>query len=246
MLGTVEQERAFSTVHEGAVYLHLGESYGVTALDLAARTALVRAVHRRLVHAGARGDETAIVEAPACGGRPASSSTSGAVAVTEQVVAYQRRAIADGERDRRARRSTCPETTFETEARLVLVPRRDCSPGIDDDAEAVSALHAAEHALISVLPLYAMCDRWDIGGLSTNVHQQTGRPTIFVYDGHPGGVGITERGFDRFAAWVADAATPARALPVHRRVPVVRADRRSAATSTSRSTRRPRGRCSSG
>jgi DEAD/DEAH box helicase domain-containing protein len=70
----------------------------------------------------------------------------------------------------------------------------------------LSALHAAEHSLIALLPLWAMCDRWDIGGLSTNVHFQTGRPTIFVYDGHAGGVGITERGFERFEGWVEDTA----------------------------------------
>ena len=63
------------------------------------------------------------------------------------------------------------------------------------------SLHAAEHGQIAVLPLIAMCDRWDIGGLSTAYHHQTGRPTIFIYDGHPGGVGITRAGFERFEAW---------------------------------------------
>ena len=57
-----------------------------------------------------------------------------------------------------------------------------------------------------MLPLLAMCDRWDIGGLSTNLHRQTGRPTVFVYDGHAGGIGITERGFEQFEGWVADTA----------------------------------------
>ena len=75
----------------------------------------------------------------------------------------------------------------------------------------LGTLHAAEHALIALLPLWAMCDRWDIGGLSTNLHPQTGRPTVFVYDGHPGGVGITERGFEEFEGWVADTAAAARA-----------------------------------
>ena len=86
----------------------------------------------------------------------------------------------------------------------------------------LGALHAAEHALISLLPLWAMCDRWDIGGLSTNVHFQTGLPTVFVYDGHAGGVGITERGFDRFAGWVADTARLLARLPLHERLPLVR------------------------
>ena len=69
----------------------------------------------------------------------------------------------------------------------------------------LGSLHAAEHSQIAVLPLLAMCDRWDIGGLSTNFHPQTGRPTIFIYDGHPGGIGITRRGYQAFEALVDDA-----------------------------------------
>jgi DEAD/DEAH box helicase domain-containing protein len=69
----------------------------------------------------------------------------------------------------------------------------------------LGSLHALEHGQIAVLPLIAMCDRWDIGGLSTNAHPQTGGPTIFIYDGHPGGVGITRRGYDQFDRLVADA-----------------------------------------
>ena len=86
----------------------------------------------------------------------------------------------------------------------------------------LSSLHAAEHSMIALLPLWAMCDRWDIGGLSTNIHQDTGAPTVFIYDGHPGGVGIAERGFDQFEGWVADTVPHARGLPLRARLPVVR------------------------
>ncbi len=69
----------------------------------------------------------------------------------------------------------------------------------------LGALHAVEHAQIAVLPLIAMCDRWDIGGLSTNLHPQTGGPAIFIYDGHPGGIGITRQGYAGFERLVGDA-----------------------------------------
>ena len=93
--------------------------------------------------------------------------------------------------------------------------------GLEQMPTLLGSLHAAEHSLIALLPLWAMCDRWDIGGLSTNLHFQTGAPTIFVYDGHAGGVGITERGFDVFEGWVEDTASCSR-LPVRARLPVLR------------------------
>ena len=73
--------------------------------------------------------------------------------------------------------------------------------------------------MIALLPLFAMCDRWDIGGLSTNVHHQTARPTVFVYDGHVGGVGISERGFEIFEQWVDDTARLLARCPCERGCP---------------------------
>ena len=81
-------------------------------------------------------------------------------------------------------------------------------PAESDLLRLPGAIHAIEHALIALLPLFAMCDRWDIGGLSTPVHSQTEQPTIFVYDGHAGGVGISRQGFERFAEWAPRRARP--------------------------------------
>ena len=124
----------------------------------------------------------------------------GEVSVTEQVMAFQRKSLTDHEViDLVA--LDLPETNFPTQALWYELPDEAGAPLM----ELLGALHAAEHSQIAVLPLLAMCDRWDIGGLSTNLHPQTGVPTIFIYDGHPGGIGITRRGFTQFEALVGDA-----------------------------------------
>jgi DEAD/DEAH box helicase domain-containing protein len=123
--------------------------------------------------------------------------------VTEQVVAYQKKSVADQSvLDLLA--LDLPEQEFVTQALWYELP--DALLGDDFPLDVLQgSLHAAEHGQIAVLPLIAMCDRWDIGGLSTAFHRQTGRATIFIYDGHPGGVGITRVGFERFETLVDDA-----------------------------------------
>ena len=204
LLGLVEQERAYSTVHQGAVYLHLGESYRVAELDLENRTALVEPYTGDEYTQAKKDTMTAIVEPLREERRLGVDLSFGRVVVTEQVVAYQRKRIGDGETIETLPLDL-PETQFETEA-IWFVPEDAMLEGLTDITRLLGSLHAAEHAMIAILPLWAMCDRWDIGGLSTNLHFQTGRPTIFVYDGHAGGVGINERGFDVFEGWVADTA----------------------------------------
>jgi DEAD/DEAH box helicase domain-containing protein len=125
------------------------------------------------------------------------------VSVTEQVVAYQKKHVTDHSvLDLLA--VDLPEQEFVTQALWYELPDSLVRDEFPLDV-LQGSLHAAEHGQIAVLPLIAMCDRWDIGGLSTAYHHQTGRPTIFIYDGHPGGVGITRAGFDRFEALVGDA-----------------------------------------
>jgi len=120
------------------------------------------------------------------------------VIVSDQVLAYQRKRLSDHEPTDLVSLDL-PRTSFMTQA---LWYELDVDGPI---MELLGALHAAEHSQIAVLPLLAMCDRWDIGGLSTNLHAQTGGPTIFIYDGHPGGIGIARRGYDAFEQLVDDA-----------------------------------------
>jgi DEAD/DEAH box helicase domain-containing protein len=204
MLGLVERERAYYTVHQGAVYLHLGETYQVLELDLEARTALVQPFSGDWYTQPKKETNTAIDETLRHEQRLGLELSFGRVSVTEQVVAYQRRSIRGGEPiDLVA--LDLPETTFDTEA-VWYLPEDDQLGASVKMPRLLGTLHAAEHAMIAILPLWAMCDRWDIGGLSTNIHFQTGRPTVFVYDGHSGGVGIAQRGFDVFEGWVEDTA----------------------------------------
>jgi DEAD/DEAH box helicase domain-containing protein len=202
MLGLVEAERAFTTIHPGAIYLHLGRSYEVEQLDTRERRALVSSfdgdwytrpkketdIYIERIH---RQREVAGVQL-----------NFGEVSVTEQVIAFQRVSITDNEPiDIVA--LELPEQSFVTQALWYVLPEGNFGTLPPDVL--LGALHATEHGQIAVLPLIAMCDRWDIGGLSTNVHFQTGRSTIFIYDGHPGGVGITKRGYDEFERLLGDA-----------------------------------------
>ena len=147
----------------------------------------------------------------------ASTLASAGVSVTEHVIAFQKRSIRTQEAfDLVA--LDLPPHTFDTEA-VWFCPEAWMLDGLERMPTLLGTLHAAEHSLIALLPLWAMCDRWDIGGLSTNLHPQTGLPTIFVYDGHPGGVGITERGFERFEGWTEDTVRMLDGCPCERGCP---------------------------
>jgi DEAD/DEAH box helicase domain-containing protein len=204
VLGLVERERAYSTVHEGAVYLHMGESYVVRELDQASRAAVVTSYSGDYYTQAKKETRTEIMEPLRTERRCGLELSFGRVAVFEQVVGYAKKSA----RDQSTLETVAlelPETSFETEA-VWYVPEAEHLAGLEEMPLLLSSLHAAEHSMIALLPLWAMCDRWDIGGLSTNIHFQTGRPTVFVYDGHPGGVGITQRGFEIFEGWVGDTA----------------------------------------
>jgi len=202
MLGLVEAERAFTTVHPGAVYLHLGRSYEVEQLDVEGRRAIVSAFDGDWYTRPKKETEIYIERVRETRVTSGVELHFGEVSVSEQVIAYQRVSITDQEPFDIVSLEL-PEQHFATQALWYVLPD-GLSRALPPDV-LLGALHATEHGQIAVLPLIAMCDRWDIGGLSTNVHFQTGRSTIFIYDGHPGGVGITLRGYEEFERLLGDA-----------------------------------------
>ena len=203
LLGSTEAARAHSTVHEGAIYLHLGQAYEVRELDLDRRRALVAPFNGDWYSQPKRTTDTDIVRLldrrEAMGVR----LSFGEVSVTDTVLAYQRRRVADHTPIELVALDL-PSTSFPTQALWFEFDAQALTETIPLEA-LLGALHATEHAQIAVLPLIAMCDRWDIGGLSTNLHPQTGVPTIFLYDGHPGGIGIARTAFARFEELCGDA-----------------------------------------
>jgi DEAD/DEAH box helicase domain-containing protein len=202
MLGLVEAERAFTTVHPGAIYLHLGRSYEVEQLDVEGRRAIVSRFDGDWYTRPKKETEIYIERVREQRTTAGVELHFGEVSVSEQVIAFQRVSISAQEPIDIVGLEL-PEQHFVTQALWYVLPDR-LSGALQPDV-LLGSLHAAEHGQIAVLPLIAMCDRWDIGGLSTNVHFQTGRATIFVYDGHPGGVGITLRGYEQFERLLGDA-----------------------------------------
>ena len=197
LLGTVDEASAHTTVHEGAVYLHQGESYVVRALHLDDSVALVEAAEPDYSTTARDVTDISILETLRSSSWGPGELFFGTVEVTRQVVSYQMRRLASGQVVGE-RPLELPPRTLRTRAVWWTLP--------DESVEALDdvggAAHAAEHASIGLLPLFATCDRWDIGGVSTALHPDTARMTVFVYDGHEGGAGFAERGYERAAAWL--------------------------------------------
>jgi DEAD/DEAH box helicase domain-containing protein len=228
LLGTIEAVRAYSTVHEGAIYLHLGRSYLVLELDLATRRAILEPFSGNYFTQTKSEIMTFIERAHTSRESHGVQLFYGDIIYSETVLGYQRKGLQDHSViDFQG--LEMPTTEFATRALWYELDELVGSPGAQRSAlsrnrqpgsagspasrpaeafpadQLLGALHALEHGQIAVLPLIAMCDRWDIGGLSTNAHPQTGGPTIFIYDGHPGGIGITRRGYEQFDRLVLDA-----------------------------------------
>jgi DEAD/DEAH box helicase domain-containing protein len=199
LLGTVDGGSAHSSVHEGAVYIHAGESYLVRSLDLEEHAAVVEQASPDYTTFARDVTEISILATEETCTWGTAELSRGWVQVTSQVISFQRKLIATGDvLDEQP--LDLPERTLRTKAVWWTVPDSVVeSLGL---ADVPGAAHAAEHASIGLLPLFATCDRWDIGGVSTARHADTGRLTVFVYDGHPGGAGFAEHGYAAAREWL--------------------------------------------
>jgi DEAD/DEAH box helicase domain-containing protein len=201
VVGTVDGARVHSTAHEGAVYLHRGETWLVESLDLDEHVAQMRRVDVDHSTTAREVTDIEIVEEREHVQWGPCRVSFGAVEVTSQVTSFLRRRLRTGE--------VIDETPLDLPARTLpttavwwTVPDVLLAESGLDRADLPGAAHAAEHCSIGLLPLFATCDRWDIGGVSTARHPDTGVLTVFVHDGHPGGAGFAERGYRTAAAWL--------------------------------------------
>ena len=202
LLGTVDGSRAYWQVHPGAVYLHQGEQFEVRVLDLDANVAIVtRSDPDYYTQSRDTTDIEVVIEQER---RRLSADTEtcyGTVRVTNQVVAFARKHVATGE-VLEIVPLDLPPVPLETRAVWWGIPQAVLDRAELRPSAIPGAAHAAEHAAIGLLPLVATCDRWDVGGVSTAYHPDTGSCAIFVYDGYEGGAGIAERGFSSARRWL--------------------------------------------
>jgi DEAD/DEAH box helicase domain-containing protein len=201
LLGTVDPAAAHSTVHAGAVYLHQGETYLVESFDVDEAVALVAPADPDYSTSAREVTDIAVVEVLRERRWGRAVLRFGTVDVTSQVVAFLRKRLGTGE-ILGEEPLDLPERHLRTRAVWWTA-----EPALLEAAELAwadlpGAAHAAEHASIGLLPLFATCDRWDIGGVSTALHPDTGQLTVFVHDGHPGGAGFAERGYVAGPAWL--------------------------------------------
>jgi DEAD/DEAH box helicase domain-containing protein len=218
LIGTAEATRAPSELHPGATYLHRGTAYEVEELDLTAHRAVARRVpNRYYTRPRVETDVEVLEEIEERDLANGAMLHWGRVRTTDSVTYFKKVRVAD-DKEVGVYPLDLPDVMLETQALWIALPPlpREARPSFESFG---GALHAGEHGLIGLLPLFAMCDRADIGGLSTPVHRQSRLPTVFVYDGYPGGVGISRRGYDAFESLARDTLGVITRCPCERGCP---------------------------
>ncbi len=220
LIGTAEATRAPSELHPGATYLHRGNAYEVESLDLRLHRAVARRVPNRFyTRPRVETDVEVLEEIEKRDLANGSVLHWGRVRTTDSVTYFKKVRVAD-DKEVGVYPLDLPDVMLETQALWITLPPlpREARPSFESFG---GALHAGEHGMIGLLPLFAMCDRADIGGLSTPAHRQSRLPTIFVYDGYPGGVGISRRGYDAFESLARDTLRRHHPLPLQEGMPGV-------------------------
>ncbi|MGB8380014.1 MAG: Zn-binding domain-containing protein, partial [Dermatophilaceae bacterium] len=200
VLGVVDEPRSHAAVHPGAVYVHQGQTYVVSELDLSEGAALVVAGDPGWSTQARSVSSFELVSTEQGQQWGPASLSFGRVVVHTRVTSFLRRLPGGqvvGEHP-----LELPERTMPTQATWWTIPEPELLGAGLAPARMPGALHAAEHASIGLLPLMATADRWDIGGVSTVLHPDTGLPTVLVYDGVLGGAGFAKRGYAVAASWL--------------------------------------------
>lgn len=196
VIGTIGAGRVFAECHEGAVYLHRGRQFLVTELDIEAQRVRVRAVDVAFFTRSLAEKETEILSRD--GARPVGHFrlVRGRLRVTTRITGFERRRI-HGQDLLGSEPLALPPTAIETTGIWLEIP--DEIPAVLRRAglHPMGGLHAVEHATLALFPLFALCDRHDVAGITTLAHGQVGRAAIFLYDGHAGGLGLAASVFAR-------------------------------------------------
>ncbi len=194
-IGSLDGFRAIHECHPGAIYLHQGRQFEVTALDLAQRKVRARPVEVDYYTQTTGEKETEILHCQEFRQVRGTVARLGRLKVTERVTGFEKRRIFGQDRIG-SYPLDLPPHTFETQGLWFEVPEalrdhiKHSAPG---GLHFMGGIHAVEHAMIGLFPLFALCDRGDVGGISYSFHPQVGRPAIFLYDGYPDGIGLAER-----------------------------------------------------
>ncbi|EPR34406.1 DEAD/DEAH box helicase domain protein [Alkalidesulfovibrio alkalitolerans DSM 16529] len=209
VIGQIDAHRAMREAHEGAVYLHRGRSYVVAKLDLRGKSVFARPARVGYYTRTRAEKDTEILaihdQATALGCRV----FLGRLRVTERITGYEKRRAGDNGLLTLVPLDM-PPLVFETEGLWFEIPRAVQQATEDTRHHFMGGIHAMEHAAIGILPLLVMADRNDIGGISTPFHPQVGRAAVFIYDGHPGGVGLTRQAFSQAAELLRTTLTTVR------------------------------------
>jgi len=211
-IGELSGYRVFREAFPGAIYLHRGRQYRVTGLDLDRKRVLCREVDVLYYTQALSREGTDIIEERNRKILDRFAVKWGTLRMTHRVIGYEKRRLFD--RTRLSRHDLeMPEYIFETEGLWIEIDK-DTEAGIESGGyDLAGSLHAVEHATIACMPLYALCDKGDIGGLSYTSYPQFRRPVMFIYDGYEGGVGLTKRAFDVIEEWFETALSIIKECP---------------------------------